>query len=67
MRLMGTDRSHHVLKGCQPIYYNPKVCPYWLDEQGNNIDNQKFNSVITIGSKIFASEKKKEYQQISLF
>ena len=40
----------------QPIYFNPKICPFWQDKAGNNIDQQEFEEVLTIGSKVFVAK-----------
>jgi len=35
------------------INYNPRIAPYWRDEEGNNIDGFNFNILITINKQIF--------------
>ena len=35
------------------ISYNPRVSPYWRDEEGNNIDGFNYNILITINKQIF--------------
>lgn len=32
----------------QPIYYNPKIVPYWRSHQGNNIDKTYYQHIITV-------------------
>lgn len=48
------------------IFYNPKVAPYWRNSQQKNIDNSRFDRLITIGSKIYIA-KEYSFQQLSLF
>jgi hypothetical protein len=43
----------------KPIYYNPKVAPYWRDEDGNNIDNEKYDNIISIGRQLYVINKTK--------
>lgn len=35
------------------ISYNPKLLPYWRDEEGNDIDGLNYNILITINKQIF--------------
>lgn len=35
------------------IKYNPKIKPYWLNEAGENLDNNYFAVLLTLGKKIF--------------
>lgn len=30
------------------VFYNPRIAPYWRDEDGNNIDGQFFSRLITM-------------------
>lgn len=35
------------------IQYNPKKAPHWTDQNGNNIDNEKFSIIISDGKQLF--------------
>jgi hypothetical protein len=37
----------------EPIHYNPKSNPYWTDKDGNDIDGNSFQTLITKGNKVF--------------
>jgi hypothetical protein len=43
----------------KPIFYNPKVAPHWRDEDGNNIDNEKYDHIISIGRQLYVINKTK--------
>lgn len=38
------------------LTYNPRVAPNWMDSNNNNVDKIEFDSLITIGKKLFKSE-----------
>lgn len=40
-------------KGYEPIFYNPRVAPYWRDASGNNIDGMMFGSLVMVGTQIY--------------
>ena len=40
-------------KGYAPIYYNPKVTPYWRDSEGNNIDGMMFKYLFMVGRQLY--------------
>jgi len=35
------------------ISYNPKKAPYWCDESGADIDNQKFDMIFSEGNALY--------------
>ena len=35
-----------------PIFYNPKIKPYWFDSNDNNIDGYRFDVLTTNGNKV---------------
>lgn len=37
----------------QHIRYNPKFLPYWTNDAGKNLDNKKFDYLISINNKIY--------------
>lgn len=39
------------------VHYNPRIKPYWYDDAGNNIDNNYFPELITVGKKVYIHEK----------
>lgn len=41
------------LENGKQISYNPKVAPYWRDEDGNNIDGMEFSTIWSNGRKLF--------------
>lgn len=38
---------------CQPLFYNPKIQPYWQDAEGKNIDGCQYETVITSGNRVY--------------
>lgn len=38
------------------LFYNPRVAPNWMDSDNKNIDKKEFNSLTTIGKKLFVNE-----------
>ena len=36
-----------------PLYYNPRINPFWFDHLGNNIDKQKYELLITNNKQIY--------------
>ncbi len=36
-----------------PIFYNPKVAPYWRDKNGSNIDDFRYPKLITLGRQVY--------------
>lgn len=39
-----------------PIFYNPRVAPFWRDENENNIDKSRFDCVVSTGKQLFVGE-----------
>lgn len=39
--------------GYEHIRYNPKFLPYWTNDAGENLDNKKFDYLISINNKIY--------------
>lgn len=37
------------------VSYNPRIAPYWRDFEGNDIDNESFGEIRTIGRSLFAN------------
>lgn len=35
-----------------PVFYNPKIKPYWFDSNDNNIDGYRFDILTTNGNKV---------------
>jgi hypothetical protein len=35
-----------------PVFYDPKVAPFWRDAEGNNIDGKKFNRLFSYGRRL---------------
>lgn len=35
--------------------YNPRVAPYWRDQDGNNIDNKTFRNIFSYGRELEAT------------
>lgn len=35
--------------------YNPRVAPHWTDQDGNNIDNMTFRTIMTYGRELEAT------------
>jgi hypothetical protein len=46
--------SHNLDKN--RLTYNPKVSPNWMDTDNNNVDKIEYDSLVTIGRKLFKSE-----------
>lgn len=36
----------------RPLFYNPRVCPYWTNSNGDNLDGEEVRCVVTFGSKL---------------
>lgn len=43
------------------IHYNPKVAPFWQNEQGLNVDNAHFDFLISRGRVIFVKDSYENY------
>ena len=41
------------LRAENQIFYNPKVKPYWVDPNNNNLDNENYSQIATQGRNIF--------------
>lgn len=37
------------------VGYNPRIAPYWRDFEGNDIDNESFGEIRTMGRSLFAN------------
>jgi hypothetical protein len=48
--------GHNEVDANRRITYNPRVATNWMDSEGNNIDKVEFDSLITIGKKLYKSE-----------
>lgn len=42
------------------IRYNPRVNPFWMDEDGNNIDGNNYDNLFTYCNKIYILAEKNE-------
>lgn len=38
---------------CLPIFYNPRVFPYWVDIAQNNIDKSYHQKIVTVGTRAY--------------
>lgn len=36
----------------RPLFYNPRVCPYWTNSNGDNLDGEEVRGIVTFGSKL---------------
>ena len=45
------------------IRYNPKVKPFWFDENQDNIDGCLFEKIITYKTKLSAKKKEEKYDR----
>ena len=36
----------------RPLFYNPRVSPYWTNSNGDNLDGEEVRCVVTFGSKL---------------
>jgi hypothetical protein len=46
----------------EEIKYNPRVSPFWRDEEGNDIDNTVFMSLVTRDNRVFGNINKKSWK-----
>ncbi len=37
----------------ESISYNPRIAPHWRCDNGNNIDNKIFKTIVSVGHKLF--------------
>jgi len=37
------------------IHYNPRIHPFWRNAADANIDNQRFETIISTGRQLFAA------------
>lgn len=44
------------------LSYNPRVNPYWFDEDGNNIDNSEWGALFTVGRAVYTESKGQVYE-----
>ena len=36
----------------RPLFYNPRVSPYWTNSNGDNLDGEEVRGIVTFGSKL---------------
>lgn len=36
----------------RPLFYNPRVCPYWTNSNGDNMDGEDVRDIVTFGRKL---------------
>jgi hypothetical protein len=44
------------------VSYNPRVSPYWVNDNGDNIDGTKYRFLISNDRKLFANEKREGHK-----
>jgi len=43
--------------GLEEVMYNPRKSPHWTNKKGENLDDTKYNSLITKGNRIYIKQK----------
>lgn len=38
-----------------PCLYNPRKCPHWTNDRGENLDKKEFEKLFVIGNKVYAN------------
>ena len=49
--------------GGDPVLYNPRRVPYWTNESGDNLDNRKFDTLISDGRMLRVLDSTLEIKQ----
>lgn len=42
------------------IFYNPKIAPFWRDQENNDLDDRQFEILCTQGNQVFSSLQPKQ-------
>jgi GNAT superfamily N-acetyltransferase len=56
------EGSNIDVSGAKKLSYNPRVNPFWFDENGNNIDNETFEVLFTQGRSVYTKINDQLYE-----
>lgn len=56
------EGSNVDVSGAKKLTYNPRVKPFWFDENGNNIDNSEWSVLFTQGRSVYTKINDQLYE-----
>ena len=53
VEVLRSPNPYHATSTSEQVRYNPRVNPFWMDSEGNNIDGNSFDVLFTNGRNIY--------------